>query len=190
MNLPNKLTLFRVLLVPIFAALLLIGEIPFGKPLALFVFALASLTDLLDGKIARKYNLITDFGKFLDPLADKILAVSAFVCFVELGWGMPGWALMVIIAREFAVSGIRLLAVNSPQKTVIGADFPGKLKTAFSLAAIVIILFARCLADAGILSAESAYFAAYPLSVITAALTVWSGALYIWKYRKLFLNSK
>ena len=105
MNLPNKLTVLRVLLVPVFMAVLLL----WNRYVALAIFIVASLTDMLDGKIARKYNLVTTFGKFMDPLADKLLVLSAILIFVELGQ-FPGWIAMVVVARELAVSGLRMVA--------------------------------------------------------------------------------
>ena len=112
MNLANKLTLFRVILVPFFIAALMIEELPCNLFIAVIIFALASLTDMLDGKIARKYNMITDFGKFLDPLADKVLVAAALICMAELHWA-PSWAVWLIMAREFMVSGVRLVAAGS-----------------------------------------------------------------------------
>ena len=107
MNLPNKLTIFRVMLIPVFLVFLFLQDvIPFGKWIALVVFIVASLTDLADGKIARKYNLVTDFGKFMDPLADKLLTCSAMIALIELG-RIPAWIVIIIIAREFTISGFR-----------------------------------------------------------------------------------
>ena len=139
MNLANKLTLMRVILVPFFVAFMLIDAIPLNYLWALLVFAIASITDMLDGKIARKYNMITSFGKFLDPLADKILVAAALVCFVQLGW-CSAWVTALILAREFVVSGVRLVAASSEKKAVIAAGMLGKLKTAMTMAAICVIL--------------------------------------------------
>ncbi len=139
MNLANKLTLFRVVLVPVFLVFMGVEAIPLRYLWALVVFGLASLTDMLDGKVARKYNMITDFGKFLDPLADKVLVAAALVCFVEEGWTYA-WVVAVILMREFTVSGIRLVAASSDKKLVIPANIWGKLKTAFTMVAIVAIL--------------------------------------------------
>lgn len=115
MNLPNKLTLFRVIIVPFFVFFMCFSAIPYRFLCATILFGLASLTDMLDGKIARKYNLVTDFGKFLDPLADKVLVAAALVCFIELNW-TSAWIVFVILTREFLVSGIRLVAASSPKK--------------------------------------------------------------------------
>lgn len=134
MNLPNKLTLLRVIMVPIFIVFLMLDILgACDKWVALVLFILASLTDMLDGKIARKNNLITNFGKFMDPLADKLLVCSAMICFIELG-KLPSWYVVIVIAREFIISGIRLVA--SDNGVVIAASYWGKLKTVFSMVAI------------------------------------------------------
>ena len=135
MNIANKLTLLRVILVPFFAFFMLAGDIvPYSYLWAAVIFAVASITDTADGKIARKYNMVTNFGKFLDPLADKVLVVTALICFVELGWA-SAWVTAIIVAREFVVSGIRLIAAGSEKKTVIAASIWGKLKTASTMVA-------------------------------------------------------
>ncbi|MCD7958582.1 MAG: CDP-diacylglycerol--glycerol-3-phosphate 3-phosphatidyltransferase [Ruminococcus sp.] len=140
MNLPNKLTLLRVCLIPVFLVFLYVRAISFHFLWALIVFAAASLTDMLDGKIARSRNLVTNFGKFLDPLADKVLVITALTAFVELDEiQMSAIPLMIIIAREFMVSGLRLLSAQ--QGVVIAAGILGKLKTAFTMVTIVGILF-------------------------------------------------
>lgn len=199
MNTPNKLSLMRILLVPPFIAFMLIDAIPFNYLWALILFAVASLTDMIDGKLARKYNLITDFGKFLDPLADKILVTSALICMVELGWA-ASWAVAIIVAREFAVSGLRLVAVGSKEKVVIAAGIWGKLKTAVTMAAIVIIFVMQLLCQFNVISdlqAGSSSALQFPVSIIgniliyiSAALTVISGAQYIWHYRGVLKNAK
>ena len=135
MNLPNKLTLLRIALIPVFMVVLYLG-FPGANWVALAIFIIASFTDLLDGKIARKYNLVTDFGKFADPLADKILVTAAMLWFVELGQ-MPAWALLIVVTREFAVSGLRMLASNKGR--VIAAGWSGKVKTASTMACIVLM---------------------------------------------------
>ena len=133
MNLPNKLTIFRVILVIPFVALMLNGY----DLWAVAVFIIASLTDLLDGKIARKYNLITDFGKFMDPLADKLLVCAAMICLVEMG-RLPAWMVIVIIGREFIISGFRLVA--SDNGVVIAASYWGKFKTTFQMLMIIVLI--------------------------------------------------
>ena len=138
MNLPNKLTLLRVLLIPIFIVALLV---PFGfegqKWLALGIFVVASITDFFDGRIARKRKLITTFGKFMDPLADKLLVCAALVCLVELG-RVPAWMTIVIISREFIISGFRLVAANN--NIVIAAGWLGKIKTLLQMTAIILLI--------------------------------------------------
>ena len=135
MNLPNKLTLLRIALIPVFMVVLYLG-FPGANWVALAIFIIASFTDLLDGKIARSRGLVTDFGKFADPLADKMLVTAAMLWFVECGQ-MPGWALFVVLLREFAVSGLRMVA--SDQGRVIAAGWSGKVKTASTMVCIVLM---------------------------------------------------
>ena len=137
MNLPNKLTMFRVILIPFFVAFLLVDITTADKWIALAIFIVASLTDLLDGKIARKYNLVTNFGKFMDPLADKLLVCSALICLVALE-KIPAWMVIVIIAREFIISGFRLVA--SDNGVVIAASYWGKFKTTFQMVMICLMI--------------------------------------------------
>ncbi len=135
MNLPNKLTLLRMAMVPVYVALALL-DFPCHTLIALGVFILASLTDLLDGHIARSRNLITDFGKFMDPLADKVLVLAAMICFCATGT-MPPWAVILVIFREFAVSGMRLVAVEGGR--VIAAGWSGKVKTAATMVCLCVM---------------------------------------------------
>ena len=135
MNTANKLTLARVVMIPAFMLVLYLG-IPGANYWALLIFALASITDWLDGYIARKYNQVTDFGKFMDPLADKCLVIAAMLWFVEIGQ-MPAWALLIVVVREFAVSGIRMQAANLGR--VIAAGWSGKVKTASTMVCIVLM---------------------------------------------------
>ena len=135
MNLPNKLTLLRIILIPVFMVVLYWG-FPGANYVALAIFVVASFTDMLDGKIARKYNLVTDFGKFADPLADKMLVTAARRWFVEIGQ-MAAWMLLIVIVREFAVSGLRMIA--SDKGRVIAAGWSGKVKTASTMVCIVIM---------------------------------------------------
>ena len=137
MNLPNKLTLLRVFMIPIFVVFMLVDITPFDNWIALAVFILASLTDLLDGKIARKYNLVTNCGKFMDPLADKLLVCSAMICLVEMHI-IPAWIVIIIIAREFIISGFRLIA--SDNGVVIAASYWGKFKTVFQMVMICLMI--------------------------------------------------
>ena len=135
MNLPNKLTLLRIVMILPFLLVLYL-DVPYAQYIALAIFILASLTDMLDGQIARKRNLITDFGKFADPLADKMLVTAAMLWFVEIGQ-MPGWALLIVIVREFAVSGLRMIA--SEKGGVIAAGWSGKVKTASTMVCVVLM---------------------------------------------------
>ena len=138
MNLPNKLTLMRVVMIPLLVLFMLV---PMGfdaqRWIALGIFILASLTDLADGKIARRYNLITNFGKFMDPLADKLLVCSALICLIELH-KIPAWIVLIIIAREFIVSGFRLVAAD--QGVVIAASMWGKVKTTVQMILICLMI--------------------------------------------------
>ena len=133
MNLPNKLTMARILAVPVFIVLYMMGH----NIIATIVFILASLTDMLDGQIARKRGLVTNFGKIMDPLADKILVYSAFICMVQIGI-VPGWMLVIILFREFIVSGLRTVA--AADGTVIAAGKTGKLKTILQIIAVPLLL--------------------------------------------------
>ena len=150
MNLPNKLTVFRVILIVPFVLLLLggfaqwdwftaicSGILEYTDYIALVIFIVASLTDLLDGKIARKYNLVTNFGKFMDPLADKLLVCAAMICLVEMG-RLPAWMVILIISREFIISGFRLIA--SDNGVVIAASYWGKFKTTFQMVMICLLI--------------------------------------------------
>ncbi|MCI9612012.1 MAG: CDP-diacylglycerol--glycerol-3-phosphate 3-phosphatidyltransferase [Eubacterium sp.] len=138
MNLPNKLTMLRVLLIPFFVFFLLVPAFSDnGKYIATVIFIIASLTDLLDGKIARKYNLVTNFGKFMDPLADKLLVCSALICLVDMK-KLESWITIIIIAREFIISGFRLIAAE--HQIVIAASYWGKFKTTFQMLMIIVLI--------------------------------------------------
>lgn len=138
MNLPNKLTVLRVIMIPFFVAFLLFDITGAAdKWIALAIFCIASLTDMLDGKIARKYNLVTNFGKFMDPLADKLLVCTAFVCLVDMG-DLNVIVVLIIIAREFIISGFRLVA--SDNGIVIAASYWGKFKTVSHMALIIVLI--------------------------------------------------
>lgn len=184
MNLANKLTMFRVIAVPFFVFFMSAEFVPMRFLWALILFGLASLTDMIDGKVARKYNMVTDFGKFLDPLADKILVAAAFVCFVELGW-TSAWVVFVILAREFLVSGIRLVAAASEKKVVIPANIWGKLKTAVTMVAMAVVLILGVLIDdLGLLGGFPAQIVRDVLMYLSAALTVISGVVYCYDCRE------
>lgn len=136
MNLANKLTTFRVLCIPIFVVFMLIESIPYNYYLAAIVFIIASITDLFDGKIARKYHLVTNFGKFMDPLADKMLVSAAIICLTPKM--IPSWVVIIIISRELFISGFRMLAAD--QGIVLAAGWWGKFKTAFSMVMIIVLI--------------------------------------------------
>lgn len=194
MNLPNKLTLLRVILIPFFLLFMYI-EVPFHYAIALVIFAGASITDALDGKIARKRNLVTNFGKFLDPLADKVLVIAALAVFTELARvNMSAVPLIIISAREFMVSGLRLLAANSG--VVVAAGIWGKLKTAFTMIAIIAIIFWLSLCyDLDIGFPEAFVNAVDNILVpvliwISTLLTIISGGVYLKGYWHLIDSDK
>lgn len=193
MNLPNKLTLTRVILVPFFLLFMYL-DIPYSYTIALVIFAAASITDALDGSIARKNNLVTNFGKFLDPLADKVLVMAALAVFVEIPEvNMGAVPLIIIIAREFMVSGLRLVAAGSG--VVVAAGMWGKLKTAFTMATIVLILlWMSIIDDFGVNFSSSVLNAAdvviTVLIWISTALTVISGGVYLKGYWNLIDSDK
>ena len=170
MNLPNKLTVLRVLLIPFFVASLLFkgGEDYKFRIIALIIFAVAALTDTLDGMIARKYNLITDFGKFMDPLADKVLVCSGLICFVELR----------VIAREFIISGIRLVA--SDNGVVIAAAMSGKLKTVVQMVTVILL----------ILNLPQLSMITNIFIILMLFLTIFSLCEYIIKNKNVIMSSK
>ena len=176
MNLPNKLTILRTILIPFF--LIFIYTDFWGKGNAYIAVAiLASLTDLLDGKIARKYNLVTNFGKFMDPLADKLLVCSALIALVDLG-KLAGWIVIVIIAREFIISGFRLVA--SDNGVVIAASYWGKFKTTFQMIMIILLVLDLPFKYMNIINMAVVY--------IALALTVISLIDYIAKNYKVFIE--
>lgn len=176
MNLPNKLTLARIALVPVFAVFASLAAKSHGAVwylLAGIVFGAASLTDLFDGKIARKYNLVTNFGKFADPLADKMLTTAAFLYLQEEGVCDPA-VLIIILAREFAVSGLRMLAAGSTEKLVIPANIWGKLKTAGMMVTITAFYFGSALWPTG----AALRGVTGVLCWLCAAVTLFSGITY------------
>lgn len=137
MNLPNRLTVLRLVLIPFFIFALMASFVPFGKWIAIAIFIIASITDFLDGFIARKYNLVTDFGKFADPLADKVLVCSALICLLGLG-KISVYVVLIIIARDFIISAFRLVAAS--KGVVIAADWSGKVKTALQMVMIPFLI--------------------------------------------------
>ncbi len=184
MNLPNKLTVLRIILVPFMIAALLI-EFPHHILVAGLIFGAASITDLLDGKIARKRNLITAFGKFADPLADKILVIASLICFVALKWSDPILPILVLF-REFAVTSVRLVAAS--KGNVVAANIWGKLKTVTQMIAIIAIFVMQYFTELcamGIIPLDTALFSGIFLIIgevllwISGVFTVISGLIYI-----------
>lgn len=174
MNLPNKLTIARVCMIPFFVFFLLNTNIPNGKYIAVAIFIVASLTDTLDGYIARKYNLITNFGKFMDPLADKLLVSSALICFVEMRL-IPAWIIIIIISREFIISGFRLVA--SDNGVVIAANYWGKIKTVCQMIMSILLI---------IHLENSVYSVIEQIFIyVSLALTVISLMDYVWKNKQV-----
>lgn len=137
MNLPNKITIARVIMIPFFVVFMLLDSIPFNNVIALVIFSVACITDALDGHLARKNNLVSNFGKFMDPLADKLLVSSALICFVDLGL-LDSWIVIVIISREFIISGFRLVA--SDNGVVIAASYWGKFKTTAQMIMSILLI--------------------------------------------------
>ncbi len=184
MNLPNKLTCFRVILIPVFAVFMLVDSIPAYNIIALAIFCVACITDFLDGHIARKYNLVTNFGKFMDPLADKVLVSTAMIILVGLGI-LPSWIAAIIIAREFIISGFRTVAADAG--VVIAAGWIGKVKTNFQMfMCIFMIYIANSELENGFydfinICAQICMWAAL-------VLTIWSLVDYIWKNRQVIAD--
>ena len=192
MNLPNKLTVARILLVPFFVTALLI-DFPLNNLAALALFGAASITDLLDGKIARKHGLITDFGKFADPLADKILVISALLCFVQLGL-CDCVAVIIVLFREFTVTSIRLIAASKGK--VIAANIWGKVKTVTQMVAIICVLVMQIILDIGALGVALPcclrcifYWTGEGLIWVSTLFTVISGIIYV-KQNKHLISEK
>ena len=180
MNLANRLTLIRVALVPVFMLFFLNTNIPYNYILALITFVIASLTDSLDGYIARSRDQITKFGKFMDPLADKLLVVAALICFVEVGQ-LPSWMAFIIIAREFMVTGMRILAAS--ENITIAASKWGKVKTITQMIGIILILiegFPMITMDLPPIG--------YYVMCLATIFTIISGVDYFYKNKELFTN--
>lgn len=180
MNLPNKLTLFRIFLIPVFILVMLLN-IPNKFLIACVVFIIAAVTDAMDGHIARKHNLVTDFGKFMDPLADKLLVISALICMIEVGL-VPGWMVIIIVARELTVSILRAIAAADGK--VIAASGGGKLKTISQMIAIPVLLLGANFENSTlVIIGEIAI-------LIATLLTLYSGWEYLYKNKHLFMDSK
>lgn len=180
MNLANRLTLIRVVLVPVFMFFYLNKEVTNFDLIALVVFVVASLTDSLDGYIARSRNQITKFGKFMDPLADKLLVVAALICFVE-AYLIPSWMAFIIIAREFMVTGMRILAAS--ENITVAASSWGKVKTITQMVAIILILL-----DSFSINSISFSSIGYYVMLVATVFTVISGVDYFYKNKQLFSN--
>ncbi|WP_178197547.1 CDP-diacylglycerol--glycerol-3-phosphate 3-phosphatidyltransferase [Ligilactobacillus sp. Marseille-Q7487] len=192
MNLPNKLTIIRIFLIPIFMLVLLLPldwgnvvlattSIPLTQLLGAIIFALASITDFADGQIARKHHLVTNFGKFADPLADKMLVMTAFIILVQMG-KVPAWVAAIIVCRELAVTGLRLIIVENDGK-VMAAAMPGKIKTTTQMFAIIFLFL------------NNVFFAAINIPIgeillyICLFFTVYSGVDYFYNARFIFADS-
>ena len=180
MNLPNKLTLLRICLIPVFVILML-SQVSNFFLISCIIFIIASITDFLDGKIARKYNLVTDFGKFMDPLADKLLVLSALICMIEYDL-VAGWMVIIIVARELTVSILRAIAADNGK--VIAASGGGKIKTTSQMIAIILLLIGANYSNSQIV------FVVTIAMYIATIFTLYSGIDYLYKNRELFMNSK
>ena len=180
MNLPNKLTLLRICLIPVFVILML-SQVSNFFLISCLIFIIASITDFLDGKIARKYNLVTDFGKFMDPLADKLLVLSALICMIEYDL-VAGWMVIIIVARELTVSILRAIAADNGK--VIAASGGGKIKTTSQMIAIILLLIGANYSNSQIV------FVGTIAMYIATIFTLYSGIDYLYKNRELFMNSK
>lgn len=182
MNLPNKLTLTRVIMTPLFMAAMLI-DFKFHYIVALALFALASFTDYLDGMLARKHHIVTNFGKFLDPLADKMLTTSAFIAFLAMDYGKGiAWVLFIILFREFMVSSLRLVVVSSDKGVVIAANIFGKIKTVTQMVTVIYSIAVKvfCEEITVLSSASMALEAVFTVLIwLSALFTVISGAIYM-----------
>ena len=182
MNTPNKLTMLRMVMIPFFVACMLIESIPHHFLWAFVIFLTASLTDMLDGYLARRDNLVTDFGKLMDPLADKLLVTSALICFVGLDV-IPSVVAIIILSREFLVTSIRLVA--APKGRVIAADIFGKAKTVCQMGWMCYLMLALAAQMAGVGAGFPFRTIHLVLMVLTTALTVFSGFNYVWNNRDL-----
>lgn len=187
MNLPNKITLFRVFMIPVFVLLLMITEIPYYNFIALGVFAIASFSDFLDGHIARKYHLVTTFGKFMDPLADKILVCTALIMLIEFN-KIPAVIVAIIMARDFIISGFRLIA--SDKGVVIAAGWLGKIKTVVQMVMCMLLLFTA--------NPEYDKYLVFRVANVLGKISMWlalvltvaSLVVYIWQNRSVLHDRK
>ena len=188
MNLANRLTVARFFLTLLFVAALTC-ELPYSRTTALVFFIIASITDWVDGHIARTYGMITDFGKLMDPLVDKIMMAAAFICLIPLG-AFPAWVVVIIISREFLITGLRLLALSNGQ--VLAAESLGKHKTIWQIVAVLWFLLLLSIRELALAKGDSASW--WPIAwtwvgggitAIAVVLTLWSGLGYVWKNRAL-----
>lgn len=191
MNLPNKLTIARAFAVPFYVVFMIVTDIPLNYLWALIIFIAASVTDMIDGKIARKRGLVTNLGKFLDPLADKILVSSALICMVELKWTYS-FLVIIIIAREFMVSALRLAAAGGEEHTVIAAGPWGKVKTAVTMASISVITAMHIFTENIVVWGENFPVVAISdvLMVLSTLLTIISGIFYVAGYWRVLTEEK
>ena len=191
MNLPNRLTVGRLVLTVMFVGVLSVN-FPYHNTLALILFLLAAATDYFDGEIARRYSLITDFGKLMDPLVDKIMTAAAFVCLVPLR-AIPAWVAIIVISREFLITGLRLLAVS--QGRILAADRIGKHKTSWQIATVIFFLALLMLRELhaperSVGPGSSLWsYGGWAVSSIAVGLTLYSGLDYLWKHRAM-LNTE
>ena len=190
MNLPNRLTVSRLLLTVLFVGVVSV-TFPYHDTLALIFFLLAAITDFFDGEIARRYSLITDFGKLMDPLVDKIMTAAAFVCLIPLK-AVPAWVVIIIILREYLITGLRLLAISKGR--VLAADRIGKHKTSWQIATVIfflVLLSFRELRGGGSLAAAGEWwrqlwvYGGWTVSGVAVVLTVYSGLDYLWRHRAM-----
>lgn len=186
MNLPNKLTIARIVMIPFFVVFMLWNGLPHRYLVALIIFAIASFTDMLDGQIARKYNLVTDFGKFMDPIADKLLVCAAYITFVQIGV-CSSWVVILILAREFAVQSLRMVAATGGK--VIAANYWGKIKTVSQMIATIFVML--------LLELQTILPTTFPAALlcnvliwISVLLTVISGVVYLMQNKACFADMK
>ncbi len=177
MNLANKLTMLRVFMIPVFLLVLFLAPAPMNRSIAVLIFIVASLTDMLDGKIARKYNLVSNFGKFMDPLADKLLVMAALVSMVALK-DLAAWVVIVILAREFTITGFRTLAMEA--NIVMAASWWGKVKTTVQMVMIPVVLLKLPFGFMPLVETALIYLSVF--------FTVFSGADYIMKNKQVLLG--
>ena len=188
MNLPNRLTVSRLFLTVAFVGVVSV-QFPYHHTLSLILFLLAAITDFFDGEIARRYAMITDFGKLMDPLVDKIMTAAAFVCLVPLG-AVPAWVAIIVIIREYLITGLRLLAISKGQ--ILAADPIGKHKTSWQMATVIFFLVLLSIREFGNPSSQPSelwqrlwLYGGWTVSGVAMGLTIYSGLDYLWKHRAM-----